>query len=231
MPSAHLGKTWQKAARHTGIPAKELKKIVLILKDLNLVEEVEEENEFIHSTHLITKIRKDKLIRMACYCQLTEIPNEFLFRDRVNYLIQVSQRVPRKFGLMYIDLNKFKQINDKYGHMVGDHVLKNVAYILKHNVRKNDLVGRLHGDEFVVLFDDVGPDDHSEIHAICDKMKGLFKSIQYQGTSLNMTASFGHAFYPQDGTSMSALLEHADKNMYHEKKKKPAKVLKLETTK
>jgi diguanylate cyclase (GGDEF)-like protein len=166
---------------------------------------------------LTVRMSKERLMRMACFCPLCNIPNEFLFKDRVNYLISISQRVERKFAIMFIDLNKFKAINDTYGHAAGDYVLVSVANILKYSIRKNDIVARLHGDEFVILFDDV--EEHTEeVTAICHKIAGLMDRITYQEVPLHLTASIGFSFFPQDGKTVEELLNHSDKAMYNHKK-------------
>lgn len=212
----YTDRVWHKAARLTGMQIKDLKKIVHILHDLDLIESPSHLKVKVDMPTLSVKISKDRLMRMACYDPLTKIPNEFLFKDRVSYLISMSQRVERKFAIMFIDLDRFKSVNDTYGHAAGDYVLVTVAAILKYAVRKNDIVARLHGDEFVILFDDV-EDKNDEVHAVCEKIKSLVEKITYEEKEINIGASMGFAFYPKDGKTVEELLNHSDGEMYSKK--------------
>lgn len=213
----YFHKLWQKASKQSGLPVKDLKRVVNILKELDIIEMVDYKKATVDTPLLTMRIPKDKLLRMACYCPLTGIPNEYMLKDRMQYLLNLAQRQPIEFAVMFIDLNKFKDVNDTYGHSAGDYVLQTVANIMKASVRKSDLVARLHGDEFVILFNDVHP--HSEeVKTVCHKIEHLISTIDYQNHNLNLTASFGFAFYPQDGQCIKDLLERSDEKMYKAKK-------------
>jgi diguanylate cyclase (GGDEF)-like protein len=212
----YLSRQWKKAAKVCNLPAAKLKQVVETLYDMNLIDLLDSTEVNINGPFLASKVSQEKLMRLACYDPLTNLANEFMFRDRVNYLIQTNKRNGRSFALMFIDLNKFKEVNDTYGHAAGDYVLQEVATILAGSVRSSDLVSRLHGDEFVILFDGVhGHTD--EVVAVCHKIRERITTIRYQDRDLDLSASYGFSFYPQDGKNADDLLCAADTAMYKDK--------------
>lgn len=139
-----------------------------------------------------------------------------------------SARERHNIGLLLLDLNDFKPINDTYGHEAGDHVLKEVALRLRTSTRISDTVVRLGGDEFVVLLDELAGKEETE--TIMQKIAiQIAEPTEFQGNTLRVTTSVGCAIYPDDGTTLAELLRQADLAMYrHKQHKRPH--LKMETT-
>lgn len=155
--------------------------------------------------------------QLAYQDALTGLPNRASFE--IHSRRALSQHAPdsRAFGLMYIDLDGFKAVNDTHGHGVGDELLKVIGSRLAHAVRADDSVSRHGGDEFLCLLVDV--QDEDQMSAIAGK---LFDTVaapcQLRSLSLTVTPSIGIALYPKDGTTINALLEHADSAMFWAKK-------------
>jgi diguanylate cyclase (GGDEF)-like protein len=142
--------------------------------------------------------------------------------QRLRYKILEGAKKPGsdRFAVLFIDLNRFKHINDNFGHGVGDRVLIEVAHRLKSTVRSKDLVARLSGDEFVILLDQVSDRDglervRQQIHAALEEPldslgKGAIEVTDFGG-------SVGEALYPDDGKDAESLLKKADRRMYNQK--------------
>ncbi len=162
------------------------------------------------------KKRIEKLENLALYDLLTGLPNRSLLYDRIHTAIVNSSRNHMMLGLLFIDLDDFKSINDNYGHTVGDIVLKKTAKRLKDSVRKIDTVSRLHGDEFIVVVPLITkPDD---INKFTDRIKKAFKrSMRIKNQDLAVSCSIGFSIYPKDGNTIEDLLEKADASMYKRK--------------
>lgn len=166
----------------------------------------------------ITEIRRaqDSIERLAYFDPLTDLPNRRYFLDQLNRRIAHGKRHHGKFALLFIDLNRFKEINDSQGHVVGDQVLMQVAERFTSQVRGEDVLARLGGDEFVLLIDETDP------QLITALVKRLMSSLRY-GVKVNegrfeIGASVGVALYPRHGTNSSDLLRHADIAMYEAKR-------------
>lgn len=168
----------------------------------------------------ITDRRKetDRLEQLAHYDHLTKIPNRYLLFDRLQHLIAQSKRNKSIFALLYIDLDKFKIINDTKGHAFGDQVLFETALRLKQSIRKSDTVARIGGDEFVVLLEDIA--NKNEISSMVETLsKSLNKIYIINDEKLKVICSIGVAIYPEEGTTSDDLIAKADKAMYSEKEK------------
>jgi len=153
---------------------------------------------------------------MAYHDSLTGLPNRALLSDRLDCALKSSQRNDRKLALMFIDLDRFKNINDSLGHATGDHLLREVARRLCLAVRHSDTVARLGGDEFVVLLPDVG--GAQECGQVADKIiEALATPFPFEGHSLHITPSIGISLCPDDGGDVDTLMRHADAAMYHAK--------------
>jgi diguanylate cyclase (GGDEF)-like protein/PAS domain S-box-containing protein len=157
-----------------------------------------------------------KLARLALHDSLTDLPNRALFRDR---LIQATTNAPangRYAALLYVDLDRFKHINDSLGHAIGDKLLQTVARRLLGCVRSTDTVSRQGGDEFVVLLADI---DHSRDAVTCaEKLLGALEAPYRIGEhELRISASIGVAIFPDDAGEAEALLRCADSAMYQAK--------------
>jgi diguanylate cyclase (GGDEF)-like protein len=148
---------------------------------------------------------------------LTRLPNRVLFNDRLEAALQEAKRGSERLALLFVDLDRFKKINDSLGHTIGDQVLVGVANRLKLAVRASDTVARYAGDEFVVMLRHVPSRD--DVYRISEK---LLHSLEVplrlsDGGELQMTASVGITFYPEDGSEAEVLLRRADSAMYNAK--------------
>lgn len=160
--------------------------------------------------------RKQTQIRlqyMAQHDQLTDLPNRALFQDRLRNALARARREKARLAVLFLDLDKFKAVNDCYGHLVGDELLQEVALRLKQCVRESDTVGRLGGDEFVVLIN--GVEHWNAAAVVAEKIRlALCRPCELQGRAIQITPSIGIAVYPEDGEDDQALLCSADGAMY-----------------
>ncbi|MBK5966142.1 hypothetical protein CCR95_19165 [Thiocystis minor] len=150
---------------------------------------------------------------LAHHDAMTHLPNRILFFERVAQTLTLAKRNRTKFALLLIDLDKFKPINDTHGHAVGDLVLLETAKRLSGSVRESDTVGRIGGDEFVVLLPHIGSADHATI--VANKIRQALKQpLTVAETTLFISSSIGIAVYPEHGQDQLALTTHADSAMY-----------------
>lgn len=165
------------------------------------------------------KLAEEQLRYMAEYDDLTGMPNRRLLMDRVNQTIARAKRQQlRCFTLMFIDLDRFKNINDSLGHSAGDQVLQEVAQRLQGAVREIDTVSRIGGDEFVVLVSGKGDDAIASAANLSRRLlRMISEPIVEQGVELIVTPSIGIASYPADGEDFETLLRNADAALYHAK--------------
>lgn len=162
------------------------------------------------------KIAEDELRYLANYDALTGLPNRALLMDRIYHGIDQAKRDKRSLALCFIDLDKFKQINDSLGHDVGDLLLKEVARRLTLTLRDSDTVARLGGDEFIVLLEGYKTTDN--ISHVARKMLTVVSEPMQLGThTVGVSPSIGIAIYPDDAINAIELLKHADVAMYHAK--------------
>jgi diguanylate cyclase (GGDEF)-like protein/PAS domain S-box-containing protein len=148
---------------------------------------------------------------------LTGLPNRLLFNDRLNSAITEAHRTSELFAVLFVDLDRFKNINDSLGHAVGDQVLAAVAKRLRASVRGSDTVARYAGDEFTLILRHIV--QREDVVRIAEKIvRAMEAPLQLAGgLELNMTASLGLSFYPDDATDAERLLKHADVAMYSAK--------------
>ena len=149
---------------------------------------------------------------LATHDALTDLPNRMLLRDRLGQAIRNAERHLSKIAVMFIDLDKFKQINDTLGHRAGDEFLKEVALRLTACVRDADTVARLGGDEFVVVLE--GWHDLAEVASIANKICVALSHVTLPAPSLKTSASLGISVYPSDGVDPDTLMRQADSAMY-----------------
>lgn len=162
------------------------------------------------------KESEEKMVRLAHYDQLTQLPNRLLFHDRLQHAIHQAERQRHSVGVMMLDLDGFKKVNDTLGHNVGDELLTMVAQRLQSEVRKTDTVARMGGDEFVAIFNDTH--DAENITLIAAKIvASLAQVFHIDGEDIYVTSSVGIALYPKDGEQVDTLLKHADIAMYYVK--------------
>lgn len=153
---------------------------------------------------------------LAFYDQLTELPNRTLLQERLDHAILRCKRCGEEGALLFLDLDRFKNINDSLGHAAGDRVLQESARRLRACVRDSDTVARLGGDEFIILLE--GFDHPDNIHSVANRiLLSVAQEIPDQGVALGVTASIGICFFPGDGESADDLLKAADTAMYQGK--------------
>lgn len=162
--------------------------------------------------------QKESIIKkFAYYDKLTEIANRTLFYKISEKSLDNAKRKNKLLGLMFIDVDKFKCINDTYGHEAGDKVLIKVAKILKEAVRKEGIVARYGGDEFLILLPNIKKyDDYKNI---ISRIANDNKIVKFNEKEINISLSIGISFYPNNGYSIDKLIIEADKAMYIAKKR------------
>ena len=147
---------------------------------------------------------------------LTGLPNRLLLRDRVGQAMTQASRLQSRVALMFLDLDRFKMINDSLGHPVGDELLKEAVARLKCCVRESDTISRQGGDEFIIVLNDVR--DSDAISRVAEKIhQQMGEPLSVLGHSLTSSFSIGVAIYPDDGQDFDTLLKKADTAMYHAK--------------
>lgn len=157
-----------------------------------------------------------RLEHLAHYDHLTKVPNRYLLIDRVEHLIAQSERIKSNFALLYIDLDKFKIINDTKGHAFGDQILIETALRLKKSIRNSDTVARIGGDEFVLLLEHIS--NKNDVSIMLENIaKVLNKEFIINNEKFEVSCSIGVAIYPDDGTTTDTLLATADVAMYKAK--------------
>jgi len=159
------------------------------------------------------EVSRAALKQEASHDSLTGLANRRLFYDRLQQAIRHARRYNGKVGVLFLDLDRFKEINDTHGHHVGDAVLTEVARRLSRSVRESDSIARLGGDEFVVLLDNVGGREDCLAAAI-NIERTLAEDSSFYGMAVDITASIGQALFPDDGENEDALIRAADAAMY-----------------
>jgi diguanylate cyclase (GGDEF)-like protein len=149
---------------------------------------------------------------------LTALPNRRSVLNTVRVALERSRKRNTSLALLFIDLDDFKGINDRHGHAVGDRILKHVAERLAHGIRIRDTVGRIGGDEFVVLLEDMGVDAGLYAERVAESLKLALSIPFHEGAIVEVIgATIGVAIYPTDARDFSGLLECADRRMYERK--------------
>lgn len=159
---------------------------------------------------------KAEMTHLANYDFLTDLPNRMQLYEKINLAIDWAKRHQAKMALLFLDVDRFKQINDSLGHTVGDKLLQSIAQRLKSVVRSTDLVSRLGGDEFVLLLS-----EFDEIKTLIPKIEKIRAVIaaphKIEGKELDISISIGISLYPEDGEDFDTLMLNADSAMYHAK--------------
>jgi len=162
------------------------------------------------------KAAEERIYRLAHHDPLTGLLNRFSLESRLEQSIMTARREDQKVAVMFIDLDRFKLINDSLGHHIGDQMLIEVAARLKKCVRESDIVARQGGDEFVVVI--TGMEDSSTTSTVASKIsRNLAAPYTIEGNDLYSTPSIGISLYPVDGIDTDELMKHADTAMYHAK--------------
>ena len=173
------------------------------------------------STQIATSIERkqlqERLQYMAQYDKLTGLPNRGLLYDRLELALAKARREKQMLAALYMDLDNFKNVNDAHGHAAGDTLLREVGKRLRKCLRESDTVGRVGGDEFVVLVEDIA---RAECGLIVAKKiaEAISEPVELGGQDFCVRVSIGVAFYPENGTTVGQLLRYADDAMYAVKK-------------
>jgi diguanylate cyclase (GGDEF)-like protein/PAS domain S-box-containing protein len=163
-----------------------------------------------------SKRAEEVIYHQAYHDVLTGLPNRILFKDRLGLAMLQAKRREAELAVMFIDLDRFKLVNDTLGHVQGDALLQQVAARLKECLRKGDTLARQGGDEFTIVLPELR--SREDAHIVADKfMERLQRPFDLDGHEVHISASIGIAIYPGDGASIDELLRHADIAMYHVK--------------
>ena len=160
---------------------------------------------------------QDRIEHLALHDPLTGLPNSRLLVDRLSQALAAAKRAKRPMGVMYVDLDGFKPINDTYGHAAGDQVLKEFATRLRNALRETDSTARVGGDEFVAILGEIG-EEADAVRAAERVITTASLPFEVDGRQVTVSASIGLALYPQHGEDGESLLQRADTAMYQAKR-------------
>lgn len=163
------------------------------------------------------KSAEERILHQVYYDQLTGLPNRVLFNDRVNQVMSSAKRHPgHHFAVMFLDLDRFKLINDSMGHDAGDQLLQQAAQRLRGSVRESDTVARMGGDEFTIVLSEITDPRHGA--NVAQKIVDAFRPpFRLNGEEVYVSPSIGISVYPEDGATIELLLRNADMAMYRAK--------------
>ena len=190
-----------------------------------VAERIEIESELVDKRNDLSEVyaalsksqsQEEDAIYIGLHDALTELPNRLLFEQRLDYGLIQAKRHNWKIAILFIDLDKFKDINDTYGHQIGDKVLMLVANRLKVFVRGEDTVSRWGGDEFVCILLNVNLE--ADVISLAEKIVAhIAEECEFDGIVLSISATIGIAIYPQDGETADILFKNVDRAMYKSK--------------
>ncbi|HYC42559.1 MAG TPA: EAL domain-containing protein [Noviherbaspirillum sp.] len=166
--------------------------------------------------HLQLKRAQDRLGYQAGHDPLTGLPNRSLLADRLHQALSFAERYGGQVAVAYIDLDKFKAVNDRFGHKAGDQLLVEAARRLQACVRESDTIARIGGDEFVIVFYDQSA-ENSTAHVMQRILDSIAEPVYFDGCPVIPSCSIGFAAYPEDGRDADSLLRNADTAMYRAK--------------
>jgi len=162
-------------------------------------------------------IHKEHLAHLAHYDSLTSLPNRVLFNGSLNKAIEHANRHNKKLAILFIDLDRFKNVNDAFGHPTGDRLLKEIAQRFTAALRTGDILSRFGGDEFIILLPNIQNQD--QINPVAEKLiETCANPVWIDNRDFFITASIGICIYPDDGTSLEELQKNADMAMYRAKR-------------
>lgn len=163
-----------------------------------------------------------EIFKRATYDQLTGIPNRALFYDRFRQKLSQAQKLSEKFGVISIDMDGLKYINDTFGHRAGDASLKELAHRIHNSIRKSDTLARLGGDEFGIITHKIKQEE--ELVLLIKKIElEISKPFRFEKNEISLRASIGFSIFSEDGDELDILLEKADQAMYIEKRTRKSK--------
>lgn len=189
------------------------------------LQELSERNRQLEIEVVQRKQMEQEMRHLAMHDMLTGLPNRALFMDRLESAHHRASRNDGMFALVYVDVDRFKEVNDTWGHAAGDAVLVELALRLRGALRENDTVARLGGDEFALVLEEL--EDIQDAYRLMERVTtSLQAPMRYvrdgQQITLSIAASFGLAAYPADGAEVDALLHAADQAMYLSKRSRDA---------
>lgn len=162
------------------------------------------------------RLTEERLAHLANYDHLTGLPNRYLFQDRLKHAIAQAGRSGRLVALLFLDIDRFKWINDALGHAAGDCLLEQVAQRLQGVLRSSDTVARLGGDEFTIILENI--DTNAQIQTVAEQiLRGFSEKFQLGERDIAVSTSIGVALYPNDAVDLDTLLKCADAAMYRAK--------------
>ena len=162
------------------------------------------------------KRAEEQIKELAYHDALTGLPNRLLFNDRLSVAVAQAHRSASRLAILFLDLDRFKVINDSLGHSLGDRLLQEVAERLQAGVRQGDTVARLGGDEFILLLPGIGRAEDAA--KVAEKILETLKfPVRLEDRELFVTASIGISLYPEDGFDVESLIKNADTAMYRAK--------------
>jgi diguanylate cyclase (GGDEF)-like protein/PAS domain S-box-containing protein len=162
------------------------------------------------------KKAEQHIIYLTQHCPLTDLPNRLLFGDRLKQAIRNAKRSRTRFGLLFVDIDGFKPVNDRYGHAVGDMLLQRIGNRMKQCIRESDTIARIGGDEFVAILPIVN--EAEDAISIAEKLRqSIEEPFSVENCILGVSASIGVAIYPDDGLDEETLQVKADHAMYKAK--------------
>lgn len=156
--------------------------------------------------------------QLAFYDSLTTLPNRNHFSRQLNDVIRSAKAASDSFGVLLLDMDGFKQINDTYGHLVGDEVIYHVGQVLQSVIPQGDFAARLGGDEFVAIVHGATNAQYMA-HVVDELTRALAEPYQVDGYRMNLSGSIGYSLYPDDGQTQYDLIKHADQAMYQTKRR------------
>jgi len=186
-------------------------------KDIKLMEFVSQQI----ATAIERKQAEEKLKFLSLYDYLTKLPNRVLFFDRMRQEIAYAKREQKKFALMFLDLDDFKKVNDKFGHDIGDQLLQGVAKRFSKLLRKTDTICRLGGDEFIILLPRLTQPRENAVDVALKILNSLNEPFLIKDNKICINTSIGIALYPDDGDEEEVLIKSADRAMYLAKEEGP----------
>lgn len=163
------------------------------------------------------KKREEKAEYMAYHDAVTNLPNRRFINYYLNHTLKKAMDNKEKIGLMFIDLDNFKNINDVYGHIAGDEVLKKVSKYIKNALRKHDIISRFGGDEFLVVLENM-PNEEIPTLVAQRILQELKKPVIIEEKEISISCSIGIGNFPEHGSNMEELVSYADNAMYEAKK-------------
>jgi diguanylate cyclase (GGDEF)-like protein len=169
------------------------------------------------------KNEESELFYKATHDSLTGIPNRSVFYDRLRQKLSKASNKYENFGIISLDMDGLKEINDNCGHRCGDAAIKEIALRISGTLRESDTVSRLGGDEFGIIVSNV--EDRNDIRALIHQIDSeITKPFEFEGQELSLRASIGYAIFSEDGIELEVLIEKADKSMYQVKRERKGAV-------